>query len=128
MTSWEPPVASAAASAPSFDDWLTDLSSSCPTSVTTPTLRGVRAADGSVDGASDAGALGGATDAGALGAVDAAPGPQAATMMAIPANRVRPKRFCMCSPPSRVPRGPERARPGTTPDPNRPLLPGRHRL
>ena len=64
------------------------------------------------DGASDA-AVDGATDgAAADGEVVAAPGPHAATMMARPANRVRPKRFCMCPPPNLAARGPVWTRPG----------------
>ena len=96
--------------APSLDDWLNDLSSSWPTSVTTPTLIGVSAAlgsteaaaDGSTDGASEAASTGrdGATDAAADGAALVPPPPeQAETKMARPANRVRPKRLCMCPPP-----------------------------
>ena len=42
---------SAAAFAPSFEDWLNDLSSSVPTSVTTPILRALP------DGAADPGSL-----------------------------------------------------------------------
>src|SRR5215207_7022226 len=131
MTSCSPPVASAAAIAPSFEDWLNDLSSSCPTSVTTPTLSGVRAAD--ADGATDASTDGAglvATDGAAVaadGALVAAPGPQAATKMARPANRVRPMRFCMCPPLTWPPAALTDAS-GATRDPVRPLLPGRHRL
>src|SRR5688500_1332638 len=105
MTSWSPPIASAAASAPSFDDWLNDLSSSCPTSVTTPTLSASNDAAGDSlaagePGASDssAGLDGAAAEAEGLGEP---PPPQAATRMARPLNSVRPReRLRMCPPPT----------------------------
>jgi hypothetical protein len=95
-------AASAAASMPSYADWLKPLSLTRPTSVTRPTFSWVShvivAADGSTDadaeGASE-GATDGAVEGATDGAVLAAPGPHAATIMARPANRVRPKRFCM---------------------------------
>src|SRR5262245_47715086 len=96
MTSWLPPIAVAAASAPSLDDWLNDLSSSCPTSVTTPTFSGAKEPAAS-DAGADAGAEAGA-DAGADG-LGVAPPPQAATRMARPPNRDRPmERWRMCPP------------------------------
>src|SRR5215212_4410440 len=105
MTSWLPPDCSAAALAPSFELWLNDLSSSCPTSVTTPTLIGVRAApdgdtppEGSAEPAVDGAVDGAATDADGL---CVAPGPQAATTMARAPNSVRPReRLRMCPPPT----------------------------
>src|SRR5262245_27079759 len=96
MTSWVPPIASAAALAPSFEDWLNDLSSSCPTSVTTPILSGANepaasdaGADAGADSAGDTGSEAGA-DAGADG-LGVAPPLQAETKMARPANTVRPR-------------------------------------
>src|SRR5262245_66426571 len=96
MTSWVPPIASAAALAPSFENWLNDLSSSCPTSVTTPTLSGriEAAADA---GASEAGAEAGASeaagacDSGAAALGDEVPLLHAETRMARPLNSVRPR-------------------------------------
>src|SRR6185295_9898504 len=56
ITSNVAPMLSAAALPPSYAAWLKDLSSSCPTSVTTPTLRAVGASVGaSVAGISVAG-------------------------------------------------------------------------
>src|SRR5690349_7958442 len=106
MTSCEPPVAVAAASAPSFEDWLNDLSSSWPTSVTTPTLSGVNEAaawDAGADAGAEAGADTGGCDAGAdADGLGVAPGPQAETMMARPANRVRPRERCRMCPPRSI--------------------------
>jgi hypothetical protein len=54
------------------------------------------AADGGTEASTDGAATdGGATDGATDGAVLVPLGPHAATMMARPANRVRPKRFCM---------------------------------
>src|SRR6266576_3357132 len=98
MTSWEPPVAVAAARAPSLEDWLNDLSSSWPTSVTTPTLSGfidAAACDAGADAGAEAGADTGACDAGAeADGLGVAPPPQAETMMARPANAVRARERC----------------------------------
>src|SRR6478672_10506375 len=95
MTSWVPPMASAPAFAPSFEAWLNDLSSSWPTSVTTPILRAAADDDGACEAAVDAGA-----DAAADGDV---PPPllQAAKRMAKLLNSVRPReRLYMCPPPT----------------------------
>src|SRR4029079_7973874 len=106
MTSCVPPVAVAAASAPSFEDWLNDLSSSSPTSVTTPTLSGVIEAaawDAGADAGAEAGADAGGCDAGAdADGLGVAPGPQAETMMARPAKRVRPRERCRMCPPRSI--------------------------
>src|SRR6476660_74836 len=103
ITSCVPPACSAAAIAPSFDDWLNDLSSSCPTSVTTPTLIGLRfdvdagGCDAPVDGSVDAPVDGAADEAAGAGEP---PPPQAETRMARPLNRVRPIELLrMCPPP-----------------------------
>src|SRR5262245_54702198 len=107
MTSCSPPVAVAPASAPSFENWLNDLSSSCPTSVTTPTLSG--RIDAAADaGASEAGAdaagasdAGGAADSGAAALGDEVPLLHAATTRARLPNSVRPReRVRMLPPPT----------------------------
>src|SRR4029079_14550526 len=104
MTSCSPPVAVAPASAPSFENWLNDLSSSVPTSVTTPTLIGRIDAAGDPAacdaGASEAGASdAGACDSGAATLGDELPLLHAATMMARLLTRVRPRERVRMQPP-----------------------------
>src|SRR6476661_4161585 len=100
MSTWVPPMASAPAFAPSFEAWLNDLSSSWPTSVTTPILRAAADDDGASEAAVDAGADA-AVDGGAAEGDVPPPLLQAAKRMAKLLNSVRPmERLCMCPPPT----------------------------
>jgi len=86
---------------------LNDLSSSWPTSVTTPIFSGLNepaACDAGADAGAEAGPDAGC-DAGACDAAEGlgvAPPPQAETMMARLANAVRPRERCRIDPPRNI--------------------------